>query len=295
MSKRVWSGLGAVLVLGAAGALAWTQRDGMALRPTVSFGLLVALLLWETGAPFFAFFASAAARAKHGLRNVMLGLVNGAVTAVGFAGLWLATTRWTEAQGFGLLNWLPLAPWLHALGAVLLLDVWTYGWHRLNHTSRFLWRFHRVHHSDPHMDVTTANRFHLGEMLLSGVLRIPVIALIGAQFWEIALYEVLLFSVVQFHHANIHVGPRLDCWLRLLVVTPVMHKVHHSAWQPETDSNYASLLSVWDRLFGSFRINPAPETIRLGLDEFRREDQQSLAGMMKTPFVEPNGEEKGSG
>ena len=286
MSKRVWLGLGAVLVLGAAAGLAWTQRSGAAFRPTVSFGLLVALLLWETAAPFFAFFNSAAMRARHGLRNVVLGLLNGVITAVVFAGLWLATTQWTEGQSFGLLNWLPLPPWLHAVGAVLLLDVWTYWWHRLNHTSRFLWRFHRVHHSDPHMDVTTANRFHLGEMLLSGVLRIPVIALIGARFWEIALYEVLMFSVVQFHHANIHVGPRLDRWLRLLVVTPVMHKVHHSAWQPETDSNYASLLSVWDRIFGSYRINPAPETIRLGLDEFRREEQQSLAGLMKTPFGE---------
>lgn len=266
------------------------EREGGFLgriRPVVSVGLLVLLLLWETTAPFFPFFVGKGGRARHGLRNVVLGTINGVVTAVAFTGLWWATANWAASRGIGLFNMVVAPPWIHALGAVLLLDAWTYWWHRLNHTSRFLWRFHRVHHSDPHMDVTTANRFHLGEMLASGFLRVPVIALIGARFWEIALYEVLLFSVVQFHHANIWVGEKVDRWLRSVIVTPAMHKVHHSVWQPETDSNYASLLSVWDRLFGSFRLNPDPKSLRLGLDEFSRPEQQTFGGLMATPFDNP--------
>jgi sterol desaturase/sphingolipid hydroxylase (fatty acid hydroxylase superfamily)/rhodanese-related sulfurtransferase len=253
-------------------------------RPMVSIGLLLLLLVWESSAPFFPFFTGRSGRGIHGFRNVVLGGINGLVSAVGFIGLWWITANWAAAHGVGLLNVVGVSGWMHAIGAVLLLDVWTYWWHRISHVSRFLWRFHRVHHSDPCMDVTTANRFHLGEMLASGFLRIPVIALIGAHFWEIAVYELLLFSVVQFQHANIWVGDRVDRWLRVLIVTPAMHKVHHSVWQPETDSNYASLLSIWDRLFRSFRLNPAPKTIRLGLDDFSRPDQQTLGGMMATPF-----------
>jgi sterol desaturase/sphingolipid hydroxylase (fatty acid hydroxylase superfamily)/rhodanese-related sulfurtransferase len=253
-------------------------------RPVVSIGLLLVLLLWESAAPFFRFFSGRRNRAFHGGRNVLLGLINGVVSAVAFTGLWLVAANWAAANGVGLMNALSPPGWIHAVGGILLLDSWTYWWHRFNHRSRFLWRFHRVHHSDPHMDVTTANRFHLGEMLASGLLRVPVIALIGAQFWEIALYELMLFSVVQFHHANIWVGDRADRWLRMLIVTPAMHKVHHSVWQPETDSNYASLFSIWDRLFRSFRLNPAPKTIRLGLDDFSHSDQQTLGGMMAIPF-----------
>jgi sterol desaturase/sphingolipid hydroxylase (fatty acid hydroxylase superfamily) len=159
-----------------------------------------------------------------------------------------------------------------------------YWWHRLNHRIPFLWRFHRMHHSDPRMDVTTANRFHIGEIALSSILRLPVIALLGLQLWELALYELAMFSVVQLHHANVALPGWLDRALRWIIVTPFMHKVHHSRWRPETDSNYSSLFSFWDRLFRTFRLRDDPRTLRLGLDEFDSPKDHTLVGLLATPI-----------
>ena len=253
-------------------------------RPWIALGVLLVLLVWESAAPFFPF-PKGRARARHGLRNVLLGGLNAVVTAALFIGLWWTATEWAEDHRFGLLHRMTLPAWSEWLIALLLLDLWTYAWHRMNHRIPFLWRFHRVHHSDPHMDVTTANRFHVGEIVLSSVLRIPLILLLGIGIGQLALYEVLMFAVVQFHHANVGVTERWDRRLRLLIVTPFMHKVHHSRWQPETDSNYSSLLSIWDRLFRSFRLNARPESIQLGLGEFSSDRFQTLGGLLKTPLA----------
>jgi sterol desaturase/sphingolipid hydroxylase (fatty acid hydroxylase superfamily) len=253
-------------------------------RPWFALGALLVLLLWETLSPFFAF-PRGRDRLRHGFLNILLGMINAAVTALAFVALWWWAASFSATHGFGLLQWLRLPTWTEWLIAILLFDAWTYFWHRINHRIPFLWRFHRVHHSDPHMDVTTANRFHIGEIAMSSILRIPPIILLGASIEQLALYEILMFAVVQFHHANISVSEKLDRVLRLFIVTPYMHKVHRSRWQPETDSNYSSLLSIWDRLFHSFRINEKPETIRLGLDEFNRPADQTIPGMLKTPVV----------
>jgi sterol desaturase/sphingolipid hydroxylase (fatty acid hydroxylase superfamily) len=265
-------------------------------RPWIALGVLVALLLWETASPFFPL-PKGRERVRHGFRNVLLGILNAAVTTLIFVGLWWTAAAWAESRSFGLLHWLDLPAWAGWLVAILAFDAWTYYWHRINHRIPFLWRFHRVHHSDPHMDVTTANRFHIGEIVLSSVLRIPLIILLGASIGQLALYELLMFAVVQFHHANIGVSEKWDRVLRIFIVTPYMHKVHHSRWRPETDSNYSSLLSIWDRIFRSFRINEKPDTIRLGLDEFDAPKDQTLPGMLKTPVVnvkKPNKESSGT-
>jgi sterol desaturase/sphingolipid hydroxylase (fatty acid hydroxylase superfamily) len=247
--------------------------------------MLVLLLAWESWMPFFAYFVRAAGeRTRHALKNVTLGIINAAVTGLLFVGLWWTVAAWAERQHFGLLHWMGVPAWARLAGAVLLFDAWMYWWHRLNHRIPFLWRFHRTHHSDPKMDVTTANRFHIGEIALSSILRVPVIALLGLQLWELALYELAMFTVVQFHHANIALPASLDRALRLVIVTPFMHKVHHSRWQPETDSNYSSLFSFWDRLFGSFRLRGNPHTLRLGLDEFNRPEDHTMTGLLATPL-----------
>jgi sterol desaturase/sphingolipid hydroxylase (fatty acid hydroxylase superfamily) len=254
------------------------------LRPYLSFGLLVLLLLWETLRPFFPF-PRGRTRLVHGGRNLLLGISNGLITALLFAGLWWAAADISAERGFGLLHRFSWHPHIGTVIALLLLDVWTYTWHRLNHRIPLLWRFHRVHHSDPHMDVTTASRFHAGEIVLSSILRIPLIFLLGVSAWQLALYEVLLFAVVQFHHANVGLGEKVDRVLSWFIVTPFLHKVHHSHWQPETDSNYASLLSIWDRIFRTFRFPNDPSGLRLGLDEFASPRTQSLGGMLRTPLA----------
>lgn len=252
---------------------------------------LILLFLWESLHPFYEHFrGSFKNRGKHAVRNLMMGALNSALVAVVFVGLWFAASVWADQYRFGLMHWLQdglgLPAWAHAVGAVLLFDFWSYVWHRMNHEIPFFWRFHRVHHSDAHMDVTTANRFHIGEIFFSSLFRIPLIALLGIYLWELVLYETLMFGVVQFHHSDINIPARVDRALRAVIVSPDMHRVHHSRWQPETDSNYSSLLSVWDRLARTFRLNPDPKSIRLGLDEFDREEDQTLGGMLKTPIKE---------
>jgi sterol desaturase/sphingolipid hydroxylase (fatty acid hydroxylase superfamily) len=253
-------------------------------RGVASVGWLVALLAWETAAPCFACFADWSARGRHAARNLVVGLVNVVIVAGCFAVAWRAVADRAGAHRFGLLNWLGWPDALRAVVAVLLLDAWTYGWHRICHRVPLLWRFHRVHHGDAQMDVTTANRFHLGEIVASSLLRLPLLALLGVRFGELVLYETLLQFVVQWQHANIALPPAWERRLRRFVVTPGLHKVHHSRAQPETDSNFASLLPVWDRLFGSLRRRERPEEIRLGLDGFDDAERQRLAGLFREPF-----------
>lgn len=250
---------------------------------------LAVLAVWEHAHPFFDYFRTAPKeRGVHALRNLLLGGLNAAVVSVLFVGLWGTAAIWADQQGIGLLHWLDAALglplWVHALGAALLLDAWMYAWHRANHAIPFLWRFHRVHHHDPRMDVTTASRFHTGEIVLSSLLRIGVILLAGVHLWELVLYETAMFAVVQFHHANVGLPAWLDRVLRAAIVTPNMHKVHHSRWQPETDSNYSSLFSFWDRLGRTFRLREDPTTLEVGLDGWDAPEDQSFAGLLRAPL-----------
>lgn len=264
--------------------------DVMQQGRTVSMLVVLALLLlWESAHPFFEYFrARAGERGRHLLRNLLLGGLNALVVSLVFVGLWGLTATWVSETGFGLLHGLEgalgIPPWARAATAVVGLDLWMYAWHRINHEIPLLWRFHRIHHHDPRMDVTTANRFHTGEIVLSSLLRIPVIALLGVHLWELVLYEGLMFTVVQFHHANIGLPGWLDRALRAVIVTPDMHKVHHSRWQPETDSNYSALLSVWDRIGRTFRLRSDPSTLRFGLDGWDGEEDQSFLGMLRGPM-----------
>ncbi len=264
-----------------------------ALQKTQIIAMLVGLLLlflWETLHPFYEHFrGSLKDKGKHAVRNIIMGALNSALVSFVFVGLWFAASVWADEYRFGLMHWLQdslaLPLWIHALGAILLFDAWSYTWHRMNHEIPFFWRFHRVHHSDPEMDVTTANRFHIGEIFFSSTFRILLIGLLGIYLWELVLYETLMFAVVQFHHSDIRIPRKVDVVLRAVIVSPNMHRVHHSRWQPETDSNYSSLFSFWDRLARTYRVNDQPETIQLGLDEFDRKDDQTVKGMLRTPVL----------
>ncbi|MDR9416162.1 MAG: sterol desaturase family protein [Gracilimonas sp.] len=254
-------------------------------QTAVAVSGLVLLLLIEHLHPFFDFFKhSRKKRWTHFYRNIILGLVNVGFTTILFVGIWLWASNWAISNEFGILNWLGLSGWLHLVGAVLLMDTWTYFWHVMNHKIPFFWRFHRVHHSDPNMDVTTANRFHIGEIIFSSILRTGIILIVGLAIWELLVYEIMLVIVVQFHHANIGLPEKVDKFLRLFIVTPAMHKVHHSRKQSETDSNYSSLFSFWDRIGRTFNLNKDLHSIHLGLDEFDSEEDQNVKGLFYMPF-----------
>jgi sterol desaturase/sphingolipid hydroxylase (fatty acid hydroxylase superfamily) len=243
--------------------------------------LLALFWCWETWRPFFG---QRQGRVRHASHNLAIALFNTVILGLVFGFVTTKVAGWTEQHPYGLLNVLGVTEPFRFMMALLLLDGWMYFWHRANHSIPLLWRFHRMHHSDWHMDVTTATRFHLGEHVGAAVLRLGLIPLLGFEVWNLVVYDTLVIATTQFHHADISIG-RWDRWLRWLIVTPYMHKVHHSDWRPETDSNYSTVLSVWDRLFGSFRMRSDPKTLVFGLNEFTDHRWQSWWGMMKTPFV----------
>jgi sterol desaturase/sphingolipid hydroxylase (fatty acid hydroxylase superfamily) len=245
--------------------------------------LLALFWCWETWRPFFG---QREDRLRHAGHNLAIALFNTVILGLVFGFVTATVAGWIEQSQYGLLNALGLAGPVRFGLALVLLDGWMYVWHRANHSIPLLWRFHRMHHSDPHMDVTTATRFHLGEHVGAAVLRLGLIPLLGFEVWQLVVYDMLVIAITQFHHADISIGP-WDRWLRWLIVTPYLHKVHHSDWRPETDSNYSTVLSVWDRLFGSFQMRSDPKTLVFGLNEFTDSGWQSWWGMMKTPFVDP--------
>jgi sterol desaturase/sphingolipid hydroxylase (fatty acid hydroxylase superfamily) len=258
--------------------------------PRIKAGAAVLLLAlfwcWETWRPFFG---QQKGRLRHAGRNLAIALLNTVILGLVFVSLTVAVAGWAGENRVGLLHALGLAGPLRFVLALVLLDGWMYAWHRANHSLPLLWRFHRMHHSDRHMDVTTATRFQLGEHVGAAALRLGLIPLVGFEVWNLVVYDTLVIAVTQFHHADISIG-RWDRWLRWLIVTPDMHKVHHSSWRPETDSNYSTVLPVWDRLARTFRTRTDPKTLEFGLPEFPDPGWQTVWGMWKTPFVNPASE-----
>jgi sterol desaturase/sphingolipid hydroxylase (fatty acid hydroxylase superfamily) len=240
------------------------------------------VLLWvaESAFPHLAEFATARARWRHAARNLCLALMNWGLALAGLAAL----ITWSASHDFGLFNRLNIPEPAGSLLILLCFDAWMYGWHRLNHVVPLLWRFHRVHHSDPTMDVSSGLRFHPGEIILSGLARALVLPVLGMSITQLLLYETVLLPVVLFHHCNLALPRRLDDPIRKLIVTPWMHWVHHSRIREETNSNYGSVLSIWDRLFGSYRFRADADAIVFGLDEFAEEADHTVTGMLRTPL-----------
>lgn len=263
-----------------------TELPGWAVTAKAGLTVLCLAILWtwETWVPLIA---GRQKRWRHARRNVAIALLNTVVLGVLFGAATMGVAIWATDSQLGLLNWLAV-PWPYRLlPAILLLDGWLYVWHRLNHRVPLLWRFHRMHHSDSEMDVTTATRFHLGEHLGAAALRLGLIPLFGITVVEILVYEMLVVAVTMFHHANVSLG-RFDQPLRWLIVTPRMHQIHHSRLRAETDSNYSVLFSVWDRIAFTYRMRAGSEPVELGLSDFDDDHWQTVAGMLKTPFVRPD-------
>jgi len=191
-------------------------------------------------------------------------------------------------NGWGLLQLLDAPAWLAVPLAMLALDLAIYGQHRLSHVWPPLWRLHRVHHCDLDIDVSTALRFHPLEILLSMLYKIAAVYLLGAPPLAVLLFEMLLTGCAMFNHSNLRLPARADAALRRLLVTPDMHRVHHSTRRTEHDSNFGFSLSCWDHLFASYRAQPAGGhgLMRIGLDSPRDSARcASLAGLLRLPFA----------
>jgi sterol desaturase/sphingolipid hydroxylase (fatty acid hydroxylase superfamily) len=254
---------------------------GEALQYAVYFGLLGALGLVETLTPGRA---GAPARARRWPANFGLTLLNIVVLgALPVSGLAVAVLA--ERQGWGLLQRYPL-PLAATLGVALLARSFvSYVVHVAMHKASVLWRVHRIHHTDVFLDVSTTVRFHPLEFLIQLGPTALVILALGLPPWTIMLYELLDTAANLFIHANARVPARVETWLRHLIVTPDLHRVHHSAVWPETDSNYGVLVPWWDRLFGTYRAAPrdSRET-RLGLEECQDRRASSFGWLLALPF-----------
>ncbi len=207
------------------------------------------------------------------------------VTAVGMAVI-------TEQRGWGLLQAVgPIPAALRVAIAVLLLDFAIYLQHVLFHAVPILWRVHRVHHADIDVDVTTGSRFHPAEILLSMLIKLAFISALGAPPMAVLLFEVLLNAGSLFNHANLRLFPWLDRVLRLVVVTPDMHRVHHSAWGVETNTNFGFTFPWWDHLCRTYRAQPAAghEAMTVGLTYFRDPKYLRLDTTLLQPLLDGNG------
>jgi sterol desaturase/sphingolipid hydroxylase (fatty acid hydroxylase superfamily) len=200
-------------------------------------------------------------------------------TAVGLALL-------AEARGFGLFNVLGLPAWIAVIASVVMLDLAIYLQHVLFHAVPALWRLHRMHHADLEFDVTTGLRFHPFEIALSMVIKFAVVAGLGAPAVSVLVFEVLLNASSMFNHSNVRIPLGFDRILRWLVVTPDMHRVHHSILARETNSNFGFNLPWWDRLFGTYRAQPAAghEAMTIGIEQFRDARELGLDRMVLQPF-----------
>ena len=189
-------------------------------------------------------------------------------------------------SGLGLFNILDWNPWVESVIAILLLDVAIWFQHLITHKIPILWRLHRVHHSDRDMDVTTAIRFHPVEILLSMVLKVGLVYVLGPAAWAVVVFEIILNGTAMFNHANIKLSPGLDRVVRAVMVTPDMHRIHHSRKRSEHDSNYGFSLSIWDRIFKTYigDVEGGDEAITIGL-QWQDDAPGKLGWSLWLPFA----------
>lgn len=249
-------------------------------------GVLVLIAIWEVVAPRRRVEIPRLIRWSNNLGLVALDtLLVRLVFPIAAVGL----AMMMQDRGWGLFNLVDLSGWLELVLSVLLLDLAIYLQHVLFHKVPLLWRLHRVHHADLEIDVTTGLRFHPVEILLSMGIKFAVVALIGASPVSVLVFEVLLNATAMFNHSNIKLPTRFDRFLRLIVVTPDMHRVHHSIDPRETDSNYGFNLPWWDRLLGTYIAQPRAghEGMTIGFEQFRKVRELWLDRMLTQPLRGP--------
>lgn len=192
----------------------------------------------------------------------------------------------SQSEGWGILNIIALPQWLEIIFAIVALDLIIYLQHLLFHFIPLLWRLHRMHHSDLDLDASSANRFHPFEIIISIVVKLGAVLLIGAPPAAVVIFEIILNATATFSHGNIRIPLKIDQWLRLLMVTPDMHRVHHSILPSETNSNFGFCLPWWDRLGGTYRAQPSAGhlAMTIGLKEFRNPSQLTLLRLLIQPF-----------
>jgi len=261
-----------------------------AIRLVCFFGIFAVMAVWELLAPRRVLSQS---KRQRWFNNLGLVVFNTALLRLVFplAAVGMATTA--ELNDWGLFNRIEAPGWLVLIASVVILDGAIYLQHVMFHAVPLFWRLHRVHHADLDFDVTTGSRFHPVEILLSMLIKFAVIVLLGPPVVAVVVFEVLLNATAMFNHSNVRLPAPLDALLRWVIVTPDMHRVHHSHLEHETNSNFGFNLSAWDRLFGTYRNQPEEghEGMVIGIDTFRDAAHCiTLRGMLGMPLIGKLGE-----
>ena len=256
-----------------------------AVRLSFFFGVFASMALWEIFAPRRALTVP---KTQRWTANLGIVVLNTLMLRLLFPAAAVGMALFAQQHGWGVFNYFPTPDWLAVLASVVVLDCAIYLQHVMVHAVPALWRLHHVHHADLDYDVTTGARFHPFEIVLSMLIKFAVIGVLGPPLVAVVIFEVLLNATAMFNHANVRLPIGLDRVLRWFVVTPDMHRVHHSVEDDETNSNFGFSLPWWDRLFGTYRAQPRAghDAMSIGIRGYRDPKQvDRLPGMLTLPFT----------
>jgi len=266
----------------------------MRLKMPVEKAILIrSLAMWGGFAIFLAlellapYRLSTASKSRRWATNISLTILNGIALNLVFGVIILGATAYVTATRTGLLYLVDLPSWTRLIVVVAFMDFMLYVWHFLNHEMPMLWRLHRVHHSDLNMDVSTATRFHIGELGISAVIRIGLIFLLGVRLTELVVFETLLVLTAQFQHSVVRVPKWFEQFYWMLFVPPSMHRIHHSVIKRERNTNYGTIFSTWDRALGTLLKKVDQDRIKIGLGAYRDPTRLRLGRLLTMPFTRP--------
>lgn len=265
------------------------MNSELVIRLTAFIGVFLIIAFWETKRPRRSLKLD---KGKRWLNNMGLVVVNTITLRLVFPAAAVGIATQANEMGWGVLNQITIDYSFAVVLSVIALDLVIYLQHVMFHSIPLLWRLHLVHHADLDYDLTTGLRFHPIEILLSMLIKFAAILVLGPPIVAVIIFEVLLNASAMFNHGNLRLPKQLDAILRLVIVTPDMHRVHHSVIKRETNSNYGFNLSIWDRLFGTYRTQPqyGHDGMTIGLNQIRDPKKQKLHWLLLLPFISKVGE-----
>ncbi|GGX73766.1 fatty acid hydroxylase [Litorimonas cladophorae] len=250
------------------------------IRLSIFLGMLILMSAIEA---FFPAKSRTQSRGRRWTTNLGLVVIDTLAIRLLFPVIAVGAALWAESRGWGLLNVLALPLWVKVIAAVIILDMLIYWQHVAFHKIPIFWRLHKVHHADRDLDASSGLRFHPVEIVLSMVLKMAAVVALGAPVVAVIIFEIILNACAIFNHANVRLPRWLERPLRLVIITPALHRIHHSVREVETNSNYGFSVIWWDRLFGSFTAKPKG-ILTLGLNEYQDDAPSGLLWSLMTPF-----------
>ena len=260
------------------------DQSGSYIRLLLFWGGILFFLILELLAPYRK---NTVSKPKRWINNLSLTLFNSIFLNLIFSAVLVGTATYVEVNKLGVLHLVQMPPWFRILATVVIMDFVLYVWHLLNHEVPFLWRFHRVHHSDINMDVSSATRFHLGELGISAIIKISLIFFLGAGLQGVLIFESALVLCAQFHHSSLRIPQWFERIFLILFVPPSMHRIHHSVIIRERNTNYGTIYSLWDRFLGTLKMNVDQAKIRMGVGPYQNPAKLNLHQLLAMPFTRP--------